>query len=320
MLQRIKGFIAKETVLCVAAACAVVTMFLVPPDRAYLHYIDFRVLCLLLCLMGVVAGFKSVGIFKWLTYQLLHRVHDGRVLSVMLVLLPFFCSMLVTNDVALIIFIPFTLMLLTQLDCSRSMIPVTVFQTIAANLGSMATPVGNPQNLYLYAAYNLSAGEFFSVTLPLTLFSLVLLTAAAFPLLPKDLNQQTMEEARITNGRSLLVYVLLFCASLLTVFRILPYQLTTVLTVVVLLILDRKLIKEIDFMLLLTFVCFFTVSENLGRVDSIRAFLQQLLEPVRSSVMCLLRWFCRALRTNGANCWQVLISADWVRPSLPWPA
>ena len=277
MIERIKAFIAKETVLCVAAVCAAATMFLVPPDREYLHYIDFRVLCLLLCLMGVVAGFKSVGIFKWLTYQLLHRIRDGRVLSIMLVLLPFFCSMLVTNDVALIIFIPFTLMLLTQLDCSRSIIPVTVFQTVAANLGSMATPVGNPQNLYLYAAYDLTAGEFFSVTLPLTAFSLILLTAAAFPLLPKKLTEQHLKQEQISSTANLLVYVLLFVICLLTVFRLVPYQVTTAVVVAVLFIKDRRLLKEIDFMLLLTFVCFFIVSENLGRVDAVRDFLQQLL-------------------------------------------
>ena len=149
MLKRIKDFIAKETVLCVSAGCAILTMFFIPPDREYLHYIDWRVLCLLLCLMAVVAGLKKIGLFQWLTYQLLHRVNSGRLLGVTLVLLPFFCSMFVTNDVALIIFIPFTLMLLDQLGCKKAIIPVTVFQTIAANLGSMATPVGNPQNLYL---------------------------------------------------------------------------------------------------------------------------------------------------------------------------
>ena len=179
MLKKIKNFIAKETVLCIAAVCAVATMFLIPPDREYLHYIDFRVLCLLLCLMAVVAGLKAIGTFQWLTLQLLRRIHNDRVLSMMLVLLPFFCSMFVTNDVALIIFIPFTLMLLEQLDCRRSIIPVTVMQTITANLGSMATPVGNPQNLYLYAYYNMSIADFFSVTFPLTAVSLRVLLVAS---------------------------------------------------------------------------------------------------------------------------------------------
>lgn len=277
MLKAIKNYVAKETVFCVAAGCAIVTLFVIPPDKEYLHYIDFRVLCLLLCLMAVVAGLKAVGLFHWLTYQLLHRIHSGRVLSVTLVLLPFFSSMFVTNDVALIIFIPFTLMLLDQLDCSHSIIPVTVFQTIAANLGSMATPVGNPQNLYLYAIYNMSIGDFFSVTLPLTAVSLVALSVASVPLLPQKLQEQTLERAGISNTKQLLIYLTLFVLCLLTVFRIIPYLLTTAITVAVLFLSDRKLLKEIDYMLLLTFVCFFTVSENLSRVDAIRIFLQQLL-------------------------------------------
>ena len=277
MLTKIKNFIAKETVLCIAAACAVLTMFLVPPDMEYIHYIDFRVLALLLCLMAVVAGFKSVGAFQWLTYQLLHRIHSGRILSITLVLLPFFCSMLVTNDVALLVFIPFTLALLTELGCSKNIIPIIVLQTIAANLGSMATPVGNPQNLYLYAAYSMSAGDFFSVTLPLTLVSLVALIAASFPALPKALPEQDLKQENISSLRNLLLFIGLFILCLLTVFRVVNYIVTTVIIVAAFIVIDRKLLKEIDFMLLVTFICFFVVSENLGRVDAIRNFLQVLL-------------------------------------------
>ena len=276
-MKKIKAFLQKETVLCIAALCAVATMLLVPPDGEYLHYIDWRVLCLLLCLMAVVAGFKSLGAFDWLTYQLLRRIKSGRVLGVTLVLLPFFCSMLVTNDVALIVFVPFTLALLSGLGCERAMVPVIVLQTVAANLGSMATPVGNPQNLYLYAAYSLSAGEFFSVVLPLTALSLAALTVASIPVLPRALPEQSLREERISSAGKLGLYAALFVLCLLTVFRVVPYQLTTAIVVAALFVVDRKLLKEIDFMLLLTFVCFFVVSENLGRVEAVRSFLQSLL-------------------------------------------
>lgn len=278
MFGTIKNYIKKETVFCVAAGCAILTMLFVPPDREYLHYIDFRTLCLLFCLMAVVAGLKAVGTFQSLTFQLLRRIHSGRVLGVILVLLPFFSSMFVTNDVALIIFIPFTLMLLEQLGCQGSMIAVTVFQTIAANLGSMATPVGNPQNLYLYSFYNLSIIDFFSVTLPLTAVSLLVLSAASVPLLPQKLSKQTLESTGISSIKNLLAYIVLFVLCLLTVFKVVPYLLTTVITVALLLLTDRKLLKEIDYMLLLTFVCFFIVSENLGRIDVVRNFLQRLLQ------------------------------------------
>lgn len=277
MLTKIREFIRKETVLCIAALCAAATMFLVPPSLAYLHYIDFRVLCLLLCLMAVVAGFKAVGAFQWLTYQLLHRIHSGRVLGVTLVMLPFFCSMLVTNDVALLIFVPFTLELLTQLDCRRSIIPVLVLQTVAANLGSMATPVGNPQNLFLYAAYELGGMEFFSVTLPLTAVSLICLVIASVPVLPTELPHQELEAAEITNVRRLLIFAMLFVLCLLTVFRVVPYPVTTAVIVVLLMVMDRQILKQVDYMLLATFVCFFIVSENLGQVEGVRHFLQTLL-------------------------------------------
>lgn len=276
-MKRLKEFIQKETVLCIAALCAVATMFLVPPDAEYLHYIDWRVLCLLLCLMAVVSGFKSLGAFDWLTYQLLRRIGSGRVLDVTLVLLPFFCSMLVTNDVALIVFVPFTLALLEGLGCVRAMVPVIVLQTMAANLGSMATPVGNPQNLYLYAAYSLEAGEFFSVVLPLTLVSGIALTLAAVPLLPRKLPEQSLREVQISSAGRMSLYAALFGLCLLTVFRVVDYRIITAVVVIALALADRRLLKEIDFMLLLTFVCFFVVSENLGRVETVRSFLQGLL-------------------------------------------
>ena len=278
MFARVKAFLKKETVLCVAAVCAVATMFLVPPDSAYPGYIDLRVLCLLLCLMAVVAGFQSCGAFRWLAFQLLRRGGGGRTLGVILVLLPFFSSMLVTNDVALLTFVPFTLLLLEQVGCVSAVIPMLVLQTIAANLGSMATPVGNPQNLFLYAAYGLTAGEFFSATLPLTAASLVCLTAAALPVLPKALPELKLERETLQQPRKLAVYGVLFALCLLTVFRILPYGVMTVIVLASIAVMEPKLLRGLDIALLATFVCFFIVSGNLGRVETVRGFLQALLE------------------------------------------
>ena len=185
--------------------------------------------------------------------------------------------MLFTNDVALLVFIPFTLALLHQLRCDHSTVSVIVLQTIAANLGSMATPVGNPQNLYLYAAYSLSPTDFFRVVLPLTGISLLFLTAAAYFALPKELPPRNLQKEQIAGFKRLALYGVLFLLCLLTVFRVVNYIITTVLIVLIIAITDRKLLREVDFLLLATFVCFFVVSENLGRMDSIRLFLQSLL-------------------------------------------
>lgn len=278
MRKRIGAFLKQETVLCVAAVCAVLTMFLVPPDGTYPGYIDMRVLCLLFALMAVVAGFQTCGVFRYLTFQLLRRGGTGRMLGVTLVLLPFFSSMLVTNDVALLVFVPFTLGLLTRMDCRKAAIPMLVLQTIAANLGSMATPVGNPQNLFLYATYGLTAGEFFSAMLPLTAVSLLCLTTAALPVLPKTLPDLYLQRETLESPRSLLVYGILFALCLLTVFRVVPYGITTAVVLFVILLLDRQILRDLDYALLATFVCFFIVSGNLGRMEAVRTFLQTLLQ------------------------------------------
>lgn len=278
MFQRIREFCRQEAVLCIAAVCAAATMFWVAPDGEYISYIDLRVLCLLLCLMAVVAGFQSCGAFQWLTVQMLRRGNGGRGLAVALVLLPFFSSMLVTNDVALLTFVPFTLLLLEHVECRGAIVPMLVLQTIAANLGSMATPVGNPQNLYLYAAYHLAPGEFFAAVLPLTALSLVCLVLAALPVLPRELPAPELGREILESPKKLMVYGVLFVLCLLTVFRVVPYGALTVIVVGVIAVLSPKLLKDLDYGLLATFVCFFIVSGNLGRIEGMRLFLQGLLD------------------------------------------
>ena len=277
-MKKIFAFIKKEIVLFITMLCAAATMLLVPPDSAYLGYIDLRVLCLLFCLMAVVAGFQSCGAFRWLAYQMLRKGRSGRALGLILVLLPFFCSMLVTNDVALIIFVPFTIPLLEQTGCKKAIVPMLVLQTIAANLGSMATPVGNPQNLFLYAAYELSAADFFSAMLPLTGVSLLCLAAASLFVLPKTLPEISLQKENIGSAWKLAVYAAMFVLCLLTVFRVVPYGITTAIVALLIIILEIKLLGRVDYALLATFVCFFIVSGNLSRIDAVRAFLNSLLE------------------------------------------
>jgi Na+/H+ antiporter NhaD/arsenite permease-like protein len=159
----------------ISGLLAALSMILVPPTATYLSYIDFRVLALLFCLMAVVAGFDETGIFVLLSEKLLMKVANTRSISFVLVMLCFLSSMWITNDVALITFVPFAILILTMTDQMDHLIPIIVLQTIAANLGSMLTPVGNPQNLYLYSYYNVPIGEFFGITLPFVALSALLL-------------------------------------------------------------------------------------------------------------------------------------------------
>ena len=179
--------------LCVAVFLAVISMFFVKPDRAYAGYIDTRVLALLFCLMTIMEGFKKTGLFEQMANTLLKKVHTFRQLMLVLVGLCFFCSMWITNDVALLTFVPFTILVLRMAKLDQRMIPVITMETIAANLGSMATPVGNPQNLYLYSVSGMSALSFVKVMGPLSLVSLLLLIGGC--LIQKNENMQ-IEEIR----------------------------------------------------------------------------------------------------------------------------
>ena len=174
-MQKIIHIIKEDTVLAIAWILAVLTMFLVPPSMDYLGYVDFHTLALLFALMAVMAGLQGLGLFRSLGEGMLNRTRTTRQLEAVLLFLPFLSSMIVTNDVALITFVPFALEVLRMAGQQHRIIPVVAMQTIAANLGSMTTPIGNPQNLYLYSRYNLSLGDFFSAMLPLTAGAAVLL-------------------------------------------------------------------------------------------------------------------------------------------------
>ena len=162
MKEKAVDLIKQETVLCAALALAAMSMFFVHPDAGYASYIDFRTLSILFCLMGVMSGLQRTGVFQWVAQALLSRVKKARQLAWILVLLCFFSSMAVTNDVALITFVPFTFIVLDLAGAEarkRLLVPVVVLQTVAANLGSMLTPIGNPQNLYLYEIGRASCRE-----------------------------------------------------------------------------------------------------------------------------------------------------------------
>ncbi|MBQ2084342.1 MAG: anion permease, partial [Firmicutes bacterium] len=160
----IRTFIKKEPVLVIAALAAAVSCFFVSPDGTYFSYLDLRTLALLYCLMTVVAGLRQAGLFEHLAQEVCERSGSLRMLSILLVLLCFFTSMLITNDVALLTFVPFAVIVLGMSGRLQHLIRVVVLQTVAANLGSMLTPVGNPQNLYLYSYYGLGMGEFLGIT------------------------------------------------------------------------------------------------------------------------------------------------------------
>lgn len=275
-MAKIRDFVKRELTGMIAFFAALVSCFFVPPDRAYGDYIDLRTLALLYCLMVVVAGLRRAGVFAVLSDVLLRKAGNVRQISLILVLLCFFSAMFVTNDVALLTFVPFAVSVLLLAGQSRWLILVVVLQTIAANLGSMLTPVGNPQNLYLYSRYGLSMGDFLRVTAPFWLLSLGVCALLCLPIRREALTVDIGERPRVNRGKFRL-YGLLFLLCLAVVLRLFDWPVLLGILVAVLLVFDRKMLLSADFMLLLTFVCFFVFSGNLARIPAVNELLRSLL-------------------------------------------
>ena len=286
MKQKILEFMKKEVVLVVATVLAILSAFIVPPTSAYWDYIDWHVLELLLCLMTVMAGLQKCGLFDWLGEALLKKTDRVWQLCFVLVMLCFFLSMIVTNDVALITFVPFAIVTLEKSRQERLLIPVVVLQTIAANLGSMLTPIGNPQNLYLYNISEMDLLEFILCMLPNTAISFVLIMVSLlFVKGKKDkitLNEivynQTPQERQLVDKRQTVVYLVLFVLSLLVVAKMIPVELVLGIVLIVVLLMDKSVLKKVDYCLLLTFISFFIFTGNLGNIPAIRDTLQELVK------------------------------------------
>ena len=285
--KKLVEFIKKETVLTVAILLAVLSAVMIPPDGEYVGYIDFRTLSILFCLMTVMAGLQKLGVFRNIAKMLLQHTQNTIQLVEVLVLLCFFFSMIITNDVSLITFVPFTFIVLRlagEEAVKKLAVPVIVLQTIAANLGSMLTPIGNPQNLYLYGKAQMAAGTFILLMLPYSLLSLLLLVicgtivAKRSGIEVRGTDVSLPEDGKVEQKKYLLpAYLLLFVFCLLTVAHIVSYPLTLGIVILMVLILDRETMGKVDYSLLLTFVGFFIFIGNMGRMPAFCDFLQKII-------------------------------------------
>lgn len=282
-MKAVRNFCKKETVLVAAGILAVLSCLAVPPSKAYLGYINYRVLVLLFCLMTVVAGEMKAGMFDLLSGRLLGHVRTMRGLSAVLVLLSFFMSMFLTNDVTLVTVVPFTLMVFRRIDHSmENRFPrmfVLIMETVAANLGSMLTPFGNPQNLYLYARYDYHMGQFIRIMLPYTAASLVLVLAATLLMKRERVicTADPEKQSRRLEVKGFVCYLVLFLFCILSVARLLDYRILLVIVFTAVLILDRRLLTQVDYSLLLTFVFFFVFIGNVGKIGMIRQVLENFM-------------------------------------------
>ncbi len=278
-MKKIGYFFKKDAVLSVALLLAVISAFIVKPGFEYFSYIDYRVLVLLFSLMLVVGGFKSLGVFRILGEKLCRNVNSLRGLILVLICLCFFSSMLITNDVALITFVPFTISVFVMIACENKLIPVIVLETIAANLGSMLTPIGNPQNLLLFSAGEMTVGEFILHMLPVTMMSFFMILICILLLKNQSICIEMKEEAQgaIIKKKEFWIYVFLFLVCMGNVFHLYSYWIVGVIVACVVFAVNKKLFSEADYSLLLTFTGFFIFIGNMKQIDAINQWILDII-------------------------------------------
>lgn len=275
LAERIITFVKKNPVLCIAATLAAVTSLIVTPDAEYLGYFDYRTLTCLFCTLAVICALKGINFFYVCAEKIICLAKNLRLATIALVYITFIGSMLIANDMALITFLPLGYIVLHCTGNERHMAFVFILQNIAANLGGMLTPFGNPQNLYLYSYFGIPNGEFMLTMLPPFLFAVALITACCF-ILPKTPVSYSGSKSHMPGGK-LAIYLILFALSILVVFRTIPYQLGLIIIPIALLFLDRQALREVDYGLLLTFVCFFIFSGNMSRITAVSDVMGALL-------------------------------------------
>ena len=277
VLQNTSSFLRKNVVMLVALLAAVITMFFVPPDRAYLQYFDLKTLTCLFCVLAVVCALKNIQFFYLLAQQIVRCFRNTRLTILALVYITFIGSMLIANDMALLTFLPLGYLALTSTGKQKYMAFTFIMQNIAANLGGMLTPFGNPQNLYLYTKFQIPTGEFMQIMLLPFVISVALITVCCLIFVKSEPLEIRAEKPRLPVGRTVL-YLALFVLSIAIVFRGIPYGWGFAVILLVLLLADRKALKAVDYPLLLTFVFFFVFSGNMARIEAVRRLFSWLLE------------------------------------------
>ena len=277
MKTKIISFAKSNAVVLIAAFAAIVTSFIVPPDREYLGYFDFKTLTCLFCVLAVVCALRNIRFFYTLAKAIIRKFKNTKLSILALVYITFIGSMLIANDMALLTFLPLGYFVLHTTGKEKYMAFTYIMQNIAANLGGMLTPFGNPQNLYLYTKFEIPVGEFVQIMLLPFVVSVVLITICCLVFVKPEPLEIQAEKPRLPVGRTVL-YLMLFALSIAIVFRGIPYGVGLAVIPVVLLIADRKALKMVDYPLLLTFVFFFIFAGNMARIDVVRTLFSGLLE------------------------------------------
>ena len=273
---KIGAFLKKNAVLCIALLAAAVTSCIVPPDKAYLGYFDWKTLTCLFCVLAVVCALRNIRFFTVLARKIVKLFKNTRASVLALVYITFLGSMLIANDMALLTFLPLGYFVLSSTDKQKYMAFTVIMQNIAANLGGMLTPFGNPQNLYLYTKFHIPTGAFISTMLPPFCISVALITVCCLLFVKKEPLEIADEEVKLPKWRTI-VYGALFALSIVIVFHAIPYWIGLIVVPLALLFLDRKALAKVDYGLLLTFLAFFIFAGNMARIPAVERLFETLM-------------------------------------------
>ncbi|MGN1122212.1 MAG: SLC13 family permease [Eubacteriales bacterium] len=276
MKHAIAAFVKKNAVMVIAFCAAWITVFFVPIDKEYFGYFDYKTLTCLFCVLAVVCALKNIHFFYMLARKVVHFCKNARISILALVYITFIGSMLIANDMALLTFLPLGYLVLTTTGKEKYMAFTFIMQNIAANLGGMLTPFGNPQNLYLYTRFSIPNGEFIRIMAPPFVFAVTLITLCCVVFVkpePLEIRDETIN----LNLKKTVLYLALFALAIAIVFRGIPYWIGLVVIPAVLFFADRKALKAVDYPLLFTFVFFFVFACNMARIEAVRSFFSSLL-------------------------------------------
>ncbi|MDF2883328.1 MAG: Citrate transporter [Clostridiaceae bacterium] len=279
----IKEKLKNEKVFSISLLLAISTCFFIKPQ---ISYINFKVLVLLFNLMIIIAAFENLKVMDKIALEILSKCKNTRMVSLVFVIVTFFTSMLITNDVALLTFVP--LSIFTFKKAKVDSMKTIIIQTLAANIGSSLTPMGNPQNLFLFTQYNLNALQFFSVTVPFVVLGMIWLLLLNERVLKKEI-KLSLEAVHIKDKKRTIIYFILFLLIVFSVFGLIDYKYTFLVTVLYIVFMDKYLIKEVDYFLLATFICFFVFIGNISNIEFIQEYLRNFLQkpnmPYFSSIL-----------------------------------
>ena len=276
-INRATAFIKKNAVMCIALLAGIITSFIVPPDKEYLGYFDYKTLTCLFSVLAVVCALKNINFFYMLARRVVQLFKNARMSVLGLVYITFIGSMLIANDMALLTFLPLGFIVLTSTNKQKYMAFTFIMQNIAANLGGMLTPFGNPQNLYLYSKYEIPNLEFIKIMAPPFILSVLLITICCIIFVKPEPLQFSDEKIVLSPARTIL-YLVLFALAIAIVFRSIPYWIALIVIPAVLIVADKKALAMVDYGLLFTFVFFFIFAGNMARIEVVRDLFSALLE------------------------------------------